>query len=182
MKFLKHLIEKSKKASGGFTLIEMLVYLTILVIIMGTIVIFGVMIIRTGAKIKVNAEVMDNGRRALNIMAYEIKKAQSIYSPTIVFDANPGQLSLEQSVSQPAEETKTYVDFFKCGDRLCLKREDEDALNITSDKVRVTNLVFSKLSNSTPSIQISLRIESLAAPSPYYSSSVDLTTTVDLGL
>ncbi len=181
MRFCRFSIKKSDSDQAGFTLLEMLVYLAILVIIIGVIIAFCISAIRAVSKIKANAEILDNSRRAIEIMSYEIKKAKSLYTPASVFDVNPGQLSLEQSASPAAEESETFVDFFLCGDRLCLKREGESALAITSDKVKLTNLIFRQLLNSVPSVQISFRVEFLTASAlPAYSGSIDITTTVSL--
>lgn len=165
----------------GFTLIEMLIYIFCLVLIIGAIVIFGWVAIRSGLKIKANAEVLDNARRAVEIMTLEIKKSRSIYTPTSIFDNNPGQLSLEQTASSTSE-TLTFVDFFKCGDSLCIRREDSSPLVLTSTRVKVSNLIFTQLSNlNSPSVQITLRVESAASSVlPDYASFLEVTTSVSL--
>lgn len=165
------------KTDSGFTLVEMLVYIAILITLVSVIVIFAFWTIQAGSKIKTNYELADNARRAMDILTYEIKKSRSVYSSTSIFDANPGQLSLEQTASSTAE-TLTYVDFFKCGDRLCLKREGSEAIAITGNQVKITNLIFSQLLNSpaTPSIQITLKVESSATSSdPEYAGALELT-------
>jgi type II secretory pathway pseudopilin PulG len=185
---IKNLIRLAEKILNlkfrtGFTLIEMLIYVVILVLVIASLVIFGIGIIRTGAKIKANSEVLDNSRRAIEIISFEIRKSKSIYAPTSVFDSNPGQLSLEQTNSPSAEEKSIFVDFFKCGDSLCLKREGSSPFAITSSHVKVTNLVFSELFNSVsrPSVQITLRLETAAGSIvPGYSSSIEVTTTINL--
>jgi len=170
------------KKDRGFTLVEMLAYIAILVILVTVIIIFAFWTIRAGSKIKTNYELADNARRALDTMIYEIKKSKSVYTPTSIFDVNPGQLGLEQ-VASSTTETLTFVDFFKCGNSLCLKREGASPVALTNNRVKITSLTFSQLLNSTatPSVQISLRVESSAtSTNPEYAGVLELTSTATL--
>jgi len=170
------------KKDRGFTLVEMLAYIAILVILVTVIIIFAFWTIRVGSKIKTNYELADNARRALDTMIYEIKKSKSVYTPTSIFDVNPGQLGLEQ-VASSTTETLTFVDFFKCGNSLCLKREGASPVALTNNRVKITSLTFSQLLNSTatPSVQISLRVESSAtSTNPEYAGVLELTSTATL--
>lgn len=160
----------------------MLIYIALLIVMVTAIVSFAFWTIQAGAKIKTNYELADNARRAMDIMTYEIKKSQSVYASTSIFNTNPGQLSLEQMASSTAE-TLTYIDFFKCGDRLCLKREGTDPMALTNNQVKITNLIFSQLLNSstTPSIQITLRVASSATSTdPEYTGTLELTSAATL--
>ena len=48
----------ARPARRGFTLIEMLVYMAIIVVVISVIVALGITAIRTGIKVKANAEVL----------------------------------------------------------------------------------------------------------------------------
>lgn len=171
----------SKKS--GFTLTEILVYSAMVVLIMVAIITFGLSAIRAGVKIKTNTEVIENARRAIEVVSYEIKKSKSVYAPTSVFGSSPGQLSLEQSADLSSGEASGFVDFFKCQESLCLRRESSNPVLLTSDKVRIANLVFKQLLNSEsmPSVQIVLKVESAVASAlPQFSSAIEITTTVNL--
>jgi len=168
---------------NGFTLIEMVVYVGVVVIIVSSIMIFGISTIRTGTKIKYNADILDSGRRAMEMMNYEIKKSKSVYGSTSVFAINPGQLSLEQVSTSTPGETNGFVDFFQCGDSLCLHRDGADPIRMIGDQIRLTNLVFKQLSNSTsspPSIQIKVRLEIGTSSSAFATSSIDLSSAANL--
>jgi len=168
---------------SGFTLIEVLVYIAIVVIIVSVIIIFSASAIQIGIKIKTNAEIIDNSRRAMETMIYEIERSRSVYVPTSIFDVNPSQLSLEQTTSTPAGETATFVDFFKCGQALCLKREGMGPVSLTTNQMKLTNLTFSQLlnPNSPPSVQIKLKIESASVSSlPAYTGWLESTSTANL--
>lgn len=166
----------------SFTLIEILVYIGVLSIIILAIVSFVLWSLRSNTKVKVMREVLDNARRAMEIMTYEIKEAKSIYTPTGIFDSHPGQLSLETSKYLPGGERTSYIDFYLCNNRLCFKKESQDPIVLTTDNVEVSNLVFTKITTgNTPSIQIDLKIDyENPANRPEYRASVNLKSTTSL--
>lgn len=148
-----------RKKGEGFTLIEMLVYVAVLVIVFSAVVYFFLWTTRSQTKAKVIHEVLNNARRAIEIMNSEIKEAKNIYTPSSIFDSHPGQLTLQTTKHLPAGENTSYVDFYLCDDRLCLKKESQPPVALTSDKVKVTNLLFNQIASTSPAIQIDLKIE-----------------------
>ncbi len=166
----------------GFSLIEMLIYIALVVIIISSIVFFGIWAMQVGAQTRINSEVLGNARRAMEIVVYEIRKSKSVYAPTSNFDINPGQLSLVTATSTGAEESSAFIDFFICGQALCLKREKANPVALTNSSVQVTNLIFSQRLNSvsSPSIRINLRVTSAASVRPGATTTIDLTTTANL--
>lgn len=170
---------KNKNSSTGFTLIEILVYITVLVIVIVAVSTFSLACIRSNTKAKVMREALDNNRRAMGIMTYEIKEAKSIYLPTSNFDSSSGQISLEVVKYLPEGEDTSYIDFYLCGTQLCLKKESQEPITLTSDRVEVSNLFFSRvITNEIPSIQISLRVDYKNLNNrPEYQASVNSTST-----
>lgn len=172
----------SEKFLKGFTLIEVLVYIAVLTIIVLAISSLLIWAIRSGAKAKAMRETLNNAERAMAIMVHETKEAKGIYTPTSLFDAHPGQLSLETTKYSSLEEETIFLDFYLCQDKLCLKKESQDPFVLTSDSVEISNLVFSEVfSGQAPSLQIDL-IVSYKNPQnrPEYSASVNLRSTVSL--
>lgn len=172
----------SNGANKGFTLIEMLVYIAILIIIAFVLTAFIFWTISSNTKIKVKHEVLDNTRRAMEIMTYEVKEAKSVYTPTSVFGLSPGQLSLETTHNLPNEEKTTYLDFYLCNQQICLKRENNEPIAITSDKTIIDNLVFSRvLASSTETVQINLGLRyNNPVNRPEWQASTTLVTTITL--
>ena len=168
--------------TAGFSLIEMLLYIALVVIIISSIVFFGIWAIQVGAKTKTNSEVLGNARRAMETMVYEIRRSKSVYAPTSNFDTDPGQLSLEQTNATGADESSGFIDFFICNQALCLKREKADPVALTNSSVRVTSLIFNQRLNSvdSPSIRISLRVASASSTMPGETTLIDLTTAANL--
>ena len=175
-------IFSSFHSAAGFTLMELLVYVSAVTLIGVALISFGLIAIRTGAKIKAEAAVLANTRRALEVMTYEIKKSRGLYTPTSVFNSDTSQLSLEQTLTGTPGETTTFVDFFRCGEYLCLKREGQDPLPLTNDQVKVTRLVFSQILNSTaaPGIRLQVRLESTSNFPVSPASFLEVTTAVNL--
>lgn len=171
------------KNQRGFSLIELIVYVGVMVILTSAIVFFAIWAIQIGSKIKINYALTNNARRAMEVMTYEIRKSKSVYAPTSVFGVSPGQLSLEQTVVAGSPETAIFIDFFQCGQSLCEKKEGQDVVALTNDQVKITNLSFTQLLNSSavPSIQISFRLEAAnSSTRPEYSGFIELTSTATL--
>ena len=146
---------------NGFTLTEVLVYITVLTVIASAAASFFLWINRSNAKSRAIRESIDNSRRAMHIISHEIREASGIYTPTCSFSTTSSQLSLETSNYLPSGESRTYIDFFICGKQLCLKKEGQDPIAITSENVKVERLEFNQISTTStaPSIQIGLGIE-----------------------
>lgn len=172
---------KSEK-DKSFTLIEILVYIGVLGIVIMAVSSFLIWSIHSNTKAKVMRETLDNAQRAMEIMTYEIKEAKSIYTPTGTFDLNPGQLSLETSHYLPEGEKTTYIDFYLCGTQLCLKKESQNPIALTSDSVEVNNLIFTQvITRQIPSVQIKLKVAyKNPANLPEYQSLVNLESTATL--
>lgn len=171
-----------KSLQKSFTLLEALIYIGVLAIIVVAISSFLIWSVHSNTKARVMRETLYSAGRALEVMTHEIKEAKSIYTPTSVFDSHPGQLSLETNHYLPTEETISYIDFYLCDNHLCLKKESQNPIALTSDRVEVANLVFSQIITGTvPSLQIDLRVEyKNPTDRPEYQASVNLKSTVSL--
>lgn len=167
----KKRVQNSIKESGGFTLLEILVYIAILSLVLFLICSFIFWMNSSNTKTKAKREALENTRRALEIITYEIKGAKNIYAPT----TTSNQLSLETYRYLPDDEDNSFIDFFLCGSRICLKKESQDPIFLTSDAVEVEQLEFRQIStNGSPSIKISLTVN-------YENYSlINLTSTVSL--
>lgn len=162
----------------GFTLVEILVYIGIFFLVITIIISFVFWLVRSNTKLKVMREALDNANRIMEIITYETKGAKSIYTPT----TTSNQLSLETTNYLPEGEETTYIDFYLCDSALCLKKESQDSVVLTSDSVEITNLVFTRIvSGQADCIQIDLSVSyKNPANRSEYRALVDLTSTVSL--
>jgi type II secretory pathway pseudopilin PulG len=171
------------KNGAGFTLMEILIYVGVLAIVILTISSFFLWITRSNAKAKAMRETLENAKRAMEIMTSEIREAESIYTPTSVFSTSSGQISLETKKYLPEGEETSYIDFYLCENHLCLKKEGENPIALTSDSVEIKNLEFNLITTTStlPSIQINLKVDYKNPQNrPELIASVILNSTVSL--
>ena len=139
---------------SGFTLVEIIIYIALLSLI--ALLVSSVVIYFTNAnnQSKGDREVLENARRALEEITYEVIAAKGLYTPT----TGPNQLSLETLKYLPAGEITSYIDFFICNtDRICLKKDGQNPIFITGDTVQIDSLAFNQVSvNAITSIKINL--------------------------
>ena len=137
---------------------ELIIYITIFVIITVFFTSFVMDQIKVQSKNRIHKEVLDNSHRIMETMLWEIQYASNVYTPTSAFDNDLGQLSLETQQSKPTDESTTYIDFYLDNNqRLCVKRERENGQILTSENIKITNLVFDHLTTPyTKGVQIQL--------------------------
>jgi type II secretory pathway pseudopilin PulG len=164
--------------SRGFTLVEAIVYLAILIIIVGAVVNLLLFVFRSNVAVQATREVEANVQIVMDQFAKEIRAAGSIYTPT----TSASQLSLETTNSLPAGETSTYIDFFLCGTRVCVKRESQLPQALTSEEVEITSLQFTEVrTGAISSFHIALDIEYVnPGNKPERDASMSTTTTISM--
>lgn len=156
------------KVNKGFTLIEILVYIAVLIIALGIIVNSLITFSHAYSKSKAERDTLSNAQTAMNAILREIKYASAIYQPTSCFgEADPKpvcagskrQLSLETYQNLPADESKTFIDFYLDNQKIYLKRESQNSEELTSNKVRVVDLQFTRLAGGANLTEESVRIQ-----------------------
>jgi len=121
---------------------------------------------------------LENARRILDQIVYEIKGAKSVYVPT----TTSSQLSLQTPRYLANGEETSFIDFFLCGSDLCLKKEGQDPISLNSNTVSMGNLAFTRIENGTnSSIKVDLTVNYKNPSNDLAgSSSVNLNSTVSL--
>lgn len=144
------------KKSTGFTLVEVIVSVAIIALILVLTATFFFQFNFSNTRSKANREVLENARRMLNQIGYEIKSAQSVYVST----TTASQLSLQTKRYLPSGEQTTFIDFFKCGTDLCLKKEGQTVIALNPDTIAITGLTFLRIVNGAKaSLKISLTVD-----------------------
>ena len=167
----KTLIFKKK----GFTLIETLVYASVFALVFLIVAGFVFWFSYYNKKAKADREVLENSRSAMETILYEIKKAESVYTPT----SSLNQLSLQTFDYLPAGEASSYIDFFLCGARVCFKKESQPPVFLTPETIEVSSLEFTQIStNGAASVRISFTADYKTSSDP--GSSVNLVSTASL--
>ena len=161
---------------GGFTLIEFVIYIsivgTILVLMTGFLwnIIFG------NIKETAYQEVQQNGRFVLTKIIQEIKKATGINNPL------PGSSSNTLSLAM-ADTNLNPTIFEVTGGKLRIIQGSQGPYELSSDQVVVSSLQFTNLSyeNTPGTIRIEITIEHLnPSGRNEYQASLDLKSTISL--
>jgi type II secretory pathway pseudopilin PulG len=164
-----------KKSEKGISLIEVLVYIGVFSLVMTIVVSFVFWFIRSNTKAKVMREVLDSSKRVMEMITQEIKESDYVYLPT----TSATQLSLKTRKYPASGEEFSYLDFYLCDSRICLKKESQDPIYLTPENIEVNNLVFTQImSGDYLSIRINLGLNyNNINNRPEYEASVDLTST-----
>ena len=142
-----------KNKQKGFSLLEVLIYITVLAILILAIFAFLNWTTKSLGKSRAVKDVSDNVRMAMETITYEIREAKSIYTPT----SGSSQLSLEAFHHLPTDEIYSYIDFYLCGATLksiCFKKEGENTTVLTAENIEVSNLEFILIGISSVAITI----------------------------
>ncbi len=126
----------------GFTLIEMLLYVAIVALAVGSFVAFSIAVVNSRNKNYVAQEVQANARNALDIISQKIRTATGVNVASSSFGLDPGVLSLAMTDSA---QNPAIIDLDQNDGVLRVKEGLSSPVAITSDEVRVVNLVFTNL-------------------------------------
>lgn len=145
------------RQTKGFTLVETLVYVTVLTFLLGSIATFSVWILRVSVKVNAMEEVISNAERVKDSITQEARQAVSLYTPAM----SSSQISLETKANLPAGETNTFVDFFLCDTQLCKKTEGQNPVAVTASSVIVSQFQVTEIASapSEKSLQVHVVIE-----------------------
>ncbi|MFH1451169.1 MAG: type II secretion system protein [bacterium] len=145
-----------EKTVKGFNLIETLVYVAILFIVLGGLFSFVSWSMRTSAKAKTMREVLNSTKQAMEVILYETREAEAVYEPT----TTSSQLSLRTAKYLPIGESDSYIDFFLCEGRLCIRKEGRTPVVLTPENINIANLNFTKIkTGDNYSIQVDIQAE-----------------------
>lgn len=143
----------------GFTLIETLIYITIIGMVVVSFVIFSISISNSKNKTYVTQEVQANARLALNLISQQIRGATGINIGASSFGADPGVLSL--SLADGAKDP-TIIELDQDDGRLQIIQGLSDPIMLISEQTKITNLVFTNLTpagSNRENIRIEMTIE-----------------------
>ena len=150
------------KHINGFSLLEAVVYTGISSIVLLTVVSYVFWMDESESKSKASRETSENAKYAMEILGYEIRGATSIYTPA----TTPTQLSLETKQHLPEGETFSFVDFYICEDRLCMKKDGTAPVFLTSESIHIENLSFEILGGDTENDSVTVSFDAVYANYP----------------
>ena len=170
-----------KKEEKGITLVEVLVYITLLALASVIIISFVISLITTQNKINLEKDTWENAQFAIERISRGIQKASTIDEGESSFDVNPGELTLNTYINSGDINT-TPVKFFILNDRLYVKEGSAAAEPLTGENVSVTNFYLKKYSPASvsPVVQVDITVEKSQGVSGDLHASSSASTSVSL--
>lgn len=163
----------NKKA---FTLVELVIYLSIVAVLLIVAGSFTWSIIKSDVKTGSHREIQQNGRLAMEKITRSIKAASEINSPNIGESGDFLSLAMSNEDLNP-----TVIEL--SDNEILLTQGVNGPYALTSDQVLVANLQFTNLSyEDTPGtvrVEMTLDYNNLGLQTEYQAS-IDLTNTVSL--
>lgn len=142
----------------GFSLIEMLIYISILVLMLAVIMNIVISVVRSGRIIGALRSIEDSAITSAERLTRELRQAESINTGLSILDSNPGRLVLEGKDDLGAPRT---VEFYLSGGRLFYKENGIDIGALSQSDAQISNLVFRRFSGpNSEGIKIEVTIES----------------------
>ncbi len=149
------MMNKNKiKSQDGFTLIEVIIYITIIGAVLSAFVAYFLSLSNIRNKTYAVQEVQGNVRTVFDVITQKIQSANAVNSSTSVFGSDPGLLSLSMS---SGALNPTIIQLDEDNGVLQIKEGLSDYVSITSDEVKVSNLQFTDLTSA--STRENIRIE-----------------------
>lgn len=142
----------------GFSIVEMLVYISILVLMLGVIFNIVLSVIHSGKVIRSLKNVENSAITSLERLVRETRQAENIDIDSSTLGAHPGVLVLEgeDEIGNPR-----VVEFYLSTSTLMFKENGVDIGALTQEDTRVTNLVFRRFSSiSAEGIRVEMSLES----------------------
>ena len=125
----------------GFTLVESLLYIAILSVMVVALSAFLTMSYTSRVKASVIAEVEQQGSQTLNLITQNIRNSASVTTPAIA--GSGASLTLTEYT---VADSPTVIN--QSGNALRITEGANIAINITSNRVVVSNLLFQNLTRS----------------------------------
>jgi type II secretory pathway pseudopilin PulG len=165
--------------SGGFTLIETLIYIAIIGIVITSFVEFSISVSNSRGKAYVASEVQSNLRISMDLIKQRIREATDVVTASSTFSSDPSFLTLTMASSTL---NPTTIGLSSDNGVLGIKEGSNATTTITSSEVSVTNLVFTNLTASTTreNIRIQMTIEYNDEGDAYYQFSRSVQSAVSL--
>jgi len=126
-------MNKSSEQSKGFTLVELLVYMSVVVLAVTVFMNFVIEVTKHATVAEAKQEIQQSARFLLSRMSQNIRTAASIDSGNSSFDIDQGKLTLLQNGG---------AESFYLQDNVVYYDDASGPVSLTGDKVRVTRLRF----------------------------------------
>ena len=163
-----------KKNIKGFSLVEMLIYIAILVMMLMVIINMLYIISSSGRRLTSSRNIENSGAILFERITREIRNSTSVDSANSTFDTSPGVLVLNQT---DLNSNAHSVKFIISSNTVHVLDNGTDQGPLTGIDTKVTNLVFSRIT-STSSQAIRIQVTLQSGTSTAYKSKNFYSTTI----
>lgn len=152
MIMIRRFQQSSDSSNHGVTLVEVLLYVSVVAIVLVASSVFYAEILQSRVKNTAILEVDQQGMLVMQTVTQSIRNAEGVTNIT------PGNSSTVISLDIPADEEPTR--FFLSEDRLQVERSGDEPIYLTNDRIIVSELLFQNLSSdgNSDSIRITLTL------------------------
>ena len=134
----------------GFTMIEAMVYIGLLLVIISATTAFFFTVLRADVAARAERRAVGNAAFALTAVRREVRHAEHVYGPTSVFSDDAGQLSLRTPLENPNDHLVGYSDIYVDNGVLYLRRDDGSSLRpLTAGDVNVDTFRVEQYENGS---------------------------------
>lgn len=130
----------------GFTLVELIIYVSIISLIGTAAVHYTLGVSQARNKNEVTQQIQANGRTALQLVSQRIRGATGLNVASSTFDASPGVLTLTFATST---KNPTVIDLTSENGQLRIQEGTTAPVIITPATMQITNLTFTDLTSSS---------------------------------
>ena len=143
---------------GGYSMVEMLVYLALLTIITIAIVNAIVLMAQNYRNVKAYRSIESSAISAIGRMEREIRNATSVNGAQTTYNSSPGSLMLNTT---DVNGTAITLRFYLSNSKVMMDRNGSSLGQLTSSDSIVSSLIFRSISTTTTSaVKIELTIQS----------------------
>jgi type II secretory pathway pseudopilin PulG len=165
----------------GFSLIESILYISIIGLVLVSFLTFGISIGKSRSKTYVAQEVQANMRTAIGILTERIRAADSVIMGSSVFDSDPGVLTLGMDAGA---EDPTVFQLSADNGILQMTQAGGLPITITNDKINVTQFLLTNQTNGDSQeiigIQMTMAYAQTAGSGKEYEYTTSTQTSISL--
>ena len=143
---------------GGYSLVEMIVYLALLTLLTIAIVNATVLMAQSYRNVKAVRSIESSAVSAMDRMEREIRNASNVNGSQTTYNSSPGSLMINTT---DASGTAATLRFYLSSNKVMLDRNGASIGPLTSSDSIVSSLIFRSISTSTSAaVKIELTIQS----------------------
>jgi type II secretory pathway pseudopilin PulG len=159
-----HTKKRGRKMAGGYSLVEMVVYMALFITLSTVLVGALAGLSRAYTEVRVNDDLLDAVHVATERMVREFRNAESIDGGSSVLDMTPGTLVLNALDGSGSPKTVTFA--LSGGVLQIADSTDTEPRDLTGGRIAVTSLVFRTITTTAGSaVRVEMTVRSLRSPS-----------------